>query len=84
MKADPAPPISTSNPEQEVITRITPQIRELAVRDNDGIRVALLWHPHEDSVTVSVEDSRAGQHFDLAVAADQALEAFYHPFAYAA
>ena len=44
----------------------------------------LLWHPREDAVTVSVEDAHAGQSFELPVARDHALEAFYHPFAYAA
>jgi hypothetical protein len=61
-----------------------PQIRELAVRESDGISVRLLWLPREDAVTVSVEDARAGRSFELAVARDQALDAFYHPFAYAA
>jgi hypothetical protein len=58
--------------------------RELAARESDGVRVLLLWHPREDAVTVSVEDVRAGQRFHLAVAHDRALDAFYHPFAYAA
>jgi hypothetical protein len=58
--------------------------RELAARENDGVSVRLLWHPRMNSVTVSVEDSRVGDHFHLAVAADRALDAFYHPFAYAA
>ena len=62
----------------------TAQIRELAARDNDGIRVRLLWHPQRNAVTVSVEDDRAGDRFNLAVASDHALDAFYHPFAYAA
>jgi len=62
----------------------TAQIRELAARDNDGIRVRLLWHSRANAVTVSVEDERAGDRFHLAVAADRALDAFYHPFAYAA
>jgi hypothetical protein len=35
-------------------------------------------------VTVSVDDTRDGHRFDLAVARDRALEAFHHPFAYAA
>ena len=60
------------------------QTRELAARESDGIHVRLLWHPREDAVTVSVDDTRVGQRFDLAVARDRALEAFYHPFAYAA
>lgn len=58
--------------------------RELAARESDGLRVILLWHPREDAVTVSVEDTRAGCSFELPVAHDRALEAFYHPFSYAA
>jgi hypothetical protein len=62
----------------------TSQARELAARDSDGIHVRLLWHPRESTVTVSVEDARVGDRFQLAIAPDRALEAFYHPFAYAA
>ena len=58
--------------------------RELAARENDGVSVRLLWHPRRNAVTLSVEDSRVGDRFQLAVAADRALDAFYHPFAYAA
>jgi hypothetical protein len=61
-----------------------PRTRELAAREGDGIRVVLLWHPREDTVTVAVDDALAGDSFELAVARDQALDAFYHPFAYAA
>ena len=62
----------------------TVQTRELAARENDGIHALLLWHRRQDAVTVSVDDERGGLRFDLAVARDRALEAFYHPFAYAA
>jgi hypothetical protein len=58
--------------------------RELAARDNDGVHVLLLWHPGENAVSVSVEDSRFGESFHIAVAPDCALDAFYHPYAYAA
>jgi hypothetical protein len=58
--------------------------RELATRESDGIHVVLLWHPDEDALTVSVEDARVGDRFQLAVAPERALDAFYHPFAYAA
>jgi hypothetical protein len=61
-----------------------PQTRELATRESDGIHVLLLWHPDENALTVSVEDARVGDRFQLAVAPDRALDAFYHPFAYAA
>ena len=58
--------------------------RELAVRESDGIHVLLSWHPGENAVTLTVEDVRAGDRFDVAVPPDRALDAFYHPFAYAA
>jgi hypothetical protein len=61
-----------------------PDSRELASRDSDGIHVVLLWHPRGNGLTVSVEDARVGDRFDLAVPPDRALDAFYHPFAYAA
>jgi hypothetical protein len=58
--------------------------QELAIRQTDSLAVALLWHPGDDSVTVSVADSRTGDRFQLAVARECALDAFYHPYAYAA
>lgn len=60
-----------------------PKPRELAARESEGLLVRLLWHPRDDAVTVSVEDPRAGDSFELPVARDRALEAFYHPFAFA-
>lgn len=62
----------------------TLETRELAARESDGIHVALNWHPEKNALTVSVEDERAGDSFQLTVAPDRALDAFYHPFAYAA
>ena len=60
------------------------QTRELAARDGDGIHVRLLWHPRENALTMSVEDALVGDRFQVAIAPDRALDAFYHPFAYAA
>jgi hypothetical protein len=57
---------------------------ELAVREGAGLNVALFWHPRDGAVTVSVADSRTGDRFQLSVERDRALDAFYHPFAYAA
>ena len=62
----------------------THETRELAVRDSDGVHVRLLWRPGDNAVTVSVEDSRIGDRFQMRVAPDRALDAFNHPFAYAA
>jgi len=66
------------------MTPATPHTLELAARESNGIHVLLLWHPRDDAITVSVEDDRRGDSFELAVAAERALDAFYHPFAYAA
>ena len=59
------------------------ETRELAARDSDGIHVRLLWHPRRNAVTVSVEDAQIGDRFELAISPDRALDAFYHPYAYA-
>jgi alkanesulfonate monooxygenase SsuD/methylene tetrahydromethanopterin reductase-like flavin-dependent oxidoreductase (luciferase family) len=75
---------SIPSEKEDVMSFGSPQARELAARESDGIHVLLLWHPDEDAVTVSVEDARVGDRFHIAVAPDRALDAFYHPFAYAA
>jgi hypothetical protein len=58
---------------------------ELAHRAGDGIEVLLLWDRGDGRLKVVVDDLRSGGSFEL-VAGDgrQALDAFYHPFAYAA
>lgn len=68
------------------LTHLVPdeRIRELAVRAGDGPRVQLLWNPITDAVTVEVEDLRAGNGLHLAVDRERALDAYCHPFAYAA
>ena len=58
-------------------------LRELAVRVVDGMRIVLSWRPTRDDVVVSVDDTRTGERFQLAVAGDRAMHAFLHPFAYA-
>ena len=84
MHAPTTRPLTTSEPETGAIPPVTLQTRELAARENDGIHVLPLWHPSQEAVTVSVGDARGGHRFDLAVARDRALQAFHHPFAYAA
>jgi hypothetical protein len=66
------------------VTARTPAARELALRESDGVRVVLLWYPRKDAVAVSVEDVRTDHRFELAVEREHALDAFYHPYAYAA
>ena len=57
---------------------------DLANRRNDGIDVTLWWSPADDSVAVDVLHLASDSSFELAVDRASALDAFYHPFAYAA
>jgi hypothetical protein len=58
------------------------ELRELASRDSDGIAVTLLWNPAEDRVLLEVYDARADGSFVRDIEGTDALDAFYHPFAY--
>jgi len=57
---------------------------ELANRKSNGLEVTLLWDAETGGVAVEVVDEMAGETFTLPVAREAALDAFYHPFAYAA
>jgi hypothetical protein len=59
-------------------------IRELDRRSTGGIDVRLLWNPRKNSVLVAVDDERSGDRFAFEVDGADALEAFQHPYAYAA
>jgi hypothetical protein len=62
----------------------TDTARELAHRHADGVHVTLLWHPSTDRVTVDVFDEGSGEKFEFEAPAARALDAFWHPYAYAA
>ena len=57
--------------------------KELARRQNDGMVVSLLWQRANDRLTVVVDDTRTGEQLRLPARRENALEVFYHPFAYA-
>jgi hypothetical protein len=57
---------------------------ELDTRAGDGIDVRLFWHPATDTVCLSVFDTSHEQAFELLIDPADALDAFNHPFAYAA
>jgi hypothetical protein len=58
---------------------------ELAVRENDGISVTLLWTPVTNLCAVVVVDSNTDESFELVVdPTDGPLDVFYHPYAAAA
>jgi hypothetical protein len=60
------------------------QTRELDFRSTDGLEVTLLWQPESDATTVKVFDAKTGDDFVLDVEPADAMDAFHHPYAYAA
>lgn len=58
--------------------------RELAHRTSNGVDVQLVWRPESDTLAVLVHDASTEETFELPVERDRALDAFHHPFAYAA
>lgn len=58
--------------------------RELAQRMSGTLEVLLLWYPEIDLVELSVGDLATGGGFHVEVAPGDAIDAFYHPYAYAA
>jgi hypothetical protein len=60
------------------------QTRELDYRAGDGLEVKLLWSPRSNRLSVTVFDSKTGDDFELEVSSSEALDAFHHPYAYAA
>ena len=62
---------------------LTKPTRELAQRLSGMDEVLLLWHPEVERVELSVRDATTGEGFQVEVAPDRALDAFYHPYAYA-
>ena len=60
------------------------RIRELDHRRTDGIDVRLLWSQVDDAILLVVSDSKTGDAFSVEVERPDALEAFHHPYSYAA
>lgn len=57
---------------------------DLANRRSDGIDVTLWWSPDDESISVEVLHLASDSTFELIVDPSRALDAYYHPFAYAA
>ena len=58
--------------------------RELAQRLSGTVEVLLLWQPEADRVELSVHDLATDAGFQFEVPPANAIDAFYHPYAYAA
>jgi hypothetical protein len=63
--------------------KITPT-RELARRLSGTDEVLLLWHPETDRLELSILDQETGLGFQIDVPPGSAIDAFRHPYAYAA
>ena len=59
-------------------------LQELDAREADGLVVRLLWRPGASDVVVELLDMRMDDRLLLEVPGPRALDAFWHPFAYAA
>ena len=58
--------------------------RELAHRTGDGIEISLFWSKPSTRVTIAVLDTRSDEALEFDVDGSAALDAFNHPYAYAA
>ena len=58
--------------------------KQLDARTSNGVTVVLYWHPKTNGVSVLVIDEPADETFELEVDPADALDAFRHPYAYAA
>jgi hypothetical protein len=59
-------------------------LREVDHRRRDGIDVRLLWRPADDRILLAVADAWTGAAFSVEVEPGDAIEAFQHPYSYAA
>jgi hypothetical protein len=62
---------------------LSAKTRELAQRLSGGDEVLLLWHPDSDRVELAVRNLATGAGCQIEVPPADAIDAFYHPFAYA-
>jgi hypothetical protein len=62
----------------------TQAFTELAQRAGDGIVVSLMWSRADNVLRVSVANTQTGEEFELDAHPDNALDIYYHPYAYAA
>jgi hypothetical protein len=62
----------------------SPPLRELARRTSSGTDVTLLRNERTGALTILVRNHGTAAHFQFAAQPDEALHAFYYPYACAA
>jgi hypothetical protein len=75
--------LAVNSSREESIMTTSEDWRELAIRETDGLLVALLWSDRAQRVEVVVTDTWLHRQIEFAVAGEHALDAFRHPFLYA-
>jgi len=75
--------ITLDGPSPATGKRVTAPTRELAQRLSGTDEIQLLWHPATEQVELSVLDQATGAGFHIEVAPTNAIDSFYHPYAYA-
>jgi hypothetical protein len=75
--------ISSQGGTEMIATALTDR-RELAHRTSDGIEVTLFWTKPCNRVSITVLDTRSDEALEFEVDGSAALDAFTHPYAYAA
>jgi hypothetical protein len=63
--------------------RLSARTRELAQRRSGTNEVILLWYPESDRLELAIRNLATGANCQFAVAPSDAIDAFYHAFAYA-
>jgi hypothetical protein len=79
--------MTTDSPKETPMTEATHTnncFEQLDYREGGGIHVVLLWNRTTSALSVLVLDTKAQEYFAFPVAAREAMDAFRHPFAYAA
>jgi hypothetical protein len=78
--------ITSKDPQEDAEMSATTftERRELAHRTSDGIEVTLFWSNATNQVTIAVLDSHTDERLEFDVDGHAALDAFIHPYAYAA
>ena len=56
--------------------------RELARRVNGGLEITLYWNKYDNSTSIDIHHAATDQTISFHVPAEQALDAFHHPFAH--
>jgi hypothetical protein len=58
--------------------------RELAQRRTGSVEILLIWHPISNNVELRIHDTSQKEESGFRVPPGEAMEAFRHPYAYAA